>query len=337
MRSFAGAVELSQADLLAAPVHWPRPSALDVSIQALEGVGPQLAAAAAEAGIQTIGDVLGRFPHRHRDVTIRPLGELGEGETGTVLVEVLGSQPRPFRKRGLTITSVKVGDDSGHIRASWFNQPWVASKLIPGTRLLLTGKLTKRGFAVNEYEVVSAGGEEESRDKAPGPRVLSQGEGGAAGEGVLDPPPPAPPAAGGAYSRSPSHRSAESAEDSGLGGAGVSVGAERDRGAAGGAAGAPRTRGVGDAIRAAHFPEKAEEAEEALERIAFEELFLHQALLTTRKRRTGPPGPRRASARPASWSAAGSTRCRSSRPGTSSPPSTRSTPTSTPASRCSGC
>ena len=38
------------------------------------------------------------------------------------------------------MVSVKVGDASGHVRATWFNQPWVASKLIPGTELLLTGK-----------------------------------------------------------------------------------------------------------------------------------------------------------------------------------------------------
>ena len=43
-----------------------------------------------------------------------------------------GNQPRPFRKRGLPI-SVKVGDESGQVRATWFNQPWVASKLIPGS------------------------------------------------------------------------------------------------------------------------------------------------------------------------------------------------------------
>ena len=38
------------------------------------------------------------------------------------------------------MVSVKVGDASGHVRATWFNQPWVAAKLVPGTGLLLTGK-----------------------------------------------------------------------------------------------------------------------------------------------------------------------------------------------------
>jgi ATP-dependent DNA helicase RecG len=53
-----------------------------------------------------------------------------------------------------------------------------------------------------------------------------------------------------------------------------------------------------DAIRAAHFPETPEEADEALKRIAFEELFLYQAILATRKRshRTARPAPRLGSA-----------------------------------------
>ena len=126
--------------------------------EALAGVGPKLAAAAAEAGIHTVGDVLYRFPHSHRDRTIQPLADLEDGQTGTVLVEVLGSKPRPFRRPGLTITSVKVGDDSAHTKATWFNQPWVADKLNPGTRLLLTGKFSKRGLGVSEYEVLACRG-----------------------------------------------------------------------------------------------------------------------------------------------------------------------------------
>jgi ATP-dependent DNA helicase RecG len=282
MRSFGGAKKLSRADLLAAPLHWPRPSALDVSIQVLDGVGPKLAEAAAEAGIRTVGDVLLRFPHSHRDRTVVPLAEVAEGQQATVLVEVLGSKPRPFRKRRLTITSVKVGDESGHVRATWFNQPWVADKLEPGVRLLLTGKRTGKGFGVNEWEIVA------------GPRVLSQGEGGAAGGGVLDPPPPVPPAGG---TLMPVHPATEALKAQKI----RDWAEQACRWAPNAIEGLPaelRTRrklaGVGDAIRAAHFPEGPEEAEGALERIRFEELFLYQAILATRKRshRTARPAPR---------------------------------------------
>ena len=283
-RSFAGARELTRADLLGAPVHWPRPSVLDVGIEALRGVGPRLAEAAAEAGVHTVGDVLYRVPHRHRDRQLRQLASLEPGETGTVLIEVLGSKPRPFRKRRLTIVGVKVGDESGHVRATWFNQPWVADKLTQGSQLILTGKLSDRGFVVSEWELVRSG-----------PRVLSEGEGGPAGEGVLDPPPPLPPAGG--SDLIPVHPATEKLRPQK-----VREWAEQAvQWAANAVEGVPselrarkRLAGIGDALTAVHFPGSSEDVEQARERLTFEELFLHQALLATRKRthRAARPAPR---------------------------------------------
>ncbi|HEX6753327.1 MAG TPA: hypothetical protein VF093_07065, partial [Solirubrobacterales bacterium] len=130
-----------------------------MSLQALEGVGPKTAEAAVAAGIPTVGDLLLRFPHRHRDLTVVPVASLEQKQNATISVEVLANAGRPFRRRGLSILSVKVGDDSGSVRATWFNQPWLTSKLTAGTRLLLTGSRDKRGFRVSEYEFLpSAGG-----------------------------------------------------------------------------------------------------------------------------------------------------------------------------------
>ncbi|HEU4736578.1 MAG TPA: hypothetical protein VFS48_06095, partial [Solirubrobacterales bacterium] len=158
MRAFASTSELTEAQLRDARLRWPRPSALDVSLQALDGVGPKLAEVAGEAGVTTVGDLLLRFPHRHRDRTVVPVASLEFKQSATIAVEVLGDAPRPFRRRGLSIVGVKVGDDSGSLRATWFNQPWVAPKLTRGTPLLLTGSLDKRGFRVSEYEFLSSAG-----------------------------------------------------------------------------------------------------------------------------------------------------------------------------------
>jgi ATP-dependent DNA helicase RecG len=51
---------------------------------------------------------------------------------------------------------------------------------------------------------------------------------------------------------------------------------------------------VADAVHAIHFPEREEDVEGARERLAFEELFLYQAVLAARKRthRTARPAPR---------------------------------------------
>ena len=155
VRGFAGAGEPTRAELRAAPVHWPRPSVLEVGLESLDGVGPKLAEAARAAGIATVGDVLYRFPHSHRDRQIRPLEALEPGETGTVMVQVLGNPPRPFRRGKLTMVGVKVGDETDSVRATWFNQPWVSGKLEKGSTVLITGKRSPKGLAVQEWELVA--------------------------------------------------------------------------------------------------------------------------------------------------------------------------------------
>ena len=106
---------------------------------------------------------------------------------------------------------------------------------------------------------------------------------------------------------------------------------QRGRGAAGGAAGAAR---AGARRRCAPRRRTSRESTRTSRRrasgSAFEELFLHQAAARDAASAAA-ARPRPASAarqRPASSSRAGSTRCPSSPPATSSRPSTRSTPTS---------
>ncbi len=184
-RSFAGTAGLTREQLLQAPVHWPRPSVLDASLKAIEGVGPRLAEAAAEAGIATLGDLLLRFPHSHRDRTVTPVAALEPGKQMTIRVEVLSDATRPFRRRGLSILTVKVGDASGHVRATWFNQPWLTPKLTAGTGLLLTGSRDKRGFRVSEYELLPTAGPVAAGD--PPPPAVAKASSGAV-------PPTTPPA-----------------------------------------------------------------------------------------------------------------------------------------------
>jgi ATP-dependent DNA helicase RecG len=278
-------LELTRARLLDAPVHWPRPGLLDVSLEALEGVGPKLGEAAREAGIATVGDLLLRFPHSHKDRTVVPVSALEVGKQATVLVDVLADPSRPFRRRGLSILTVKVGDESDSVRATWFNQPWLARKFTKGTRLLLTGSRDKRGFRVAEYEVLSAAGPVGAGDPPP-PAVAKASSG-------VGPPTPSP--AGGTLV--PIHPATEALKAQRIrqwmeqairwvGNVPEPLSTElRVR---------RRFPGAADAIKAMHFPEDKDDAEQARERLAFEELFLYQALLTTRKQshRAARPAPR---------------------------------------------
>ena len=262
MRSCAGERELGRGELLAAAVHWPRPSVLEVGLSALRGVGPKTAEAAAAAGIRTVGDLLFHVPRRHRDLRIRQLGDVQPGETATVQVEVQGNQPRPFRRGRLRMVSVKVGDETGQVRATWFNQPWVAGKLTPGTQLLITGKRSDKGFAVGEWEMSDGRRLEESP------------------EGLV-----------------PIHSSTENLRRSQIRdwvGQAVDLAPNAIEGLPADIRARHRLAAIGDALRVVHFPQDMDELEPANKRLAFEELFLHQALLATRKRshRTARPAPR---------------------------------------------
>ena len=76
---------------------------------------------------------------------------------------VLGATSRRGRGR-LRILTARVADDTGEIKANWFNQPWLEAQLTPGTRVRLRGKPSRFGFQVASYDL---GEVTETADYAP--------------------------------------------------------------------------------------------------------------------------------------------------------------------------
>jgi ATP-dependent DNA helicase RecG len=131
-------------------------------VSALRGAGPKRTEAAAELGINSVGDLLWHLPHGYRDRTaMAEIADLRIGESTTVLAEVRSARVRPIRRRGLrAIVEAEVADSSGPMKAVWFNQAWVAEKLRPGAKVLLHGKLDRSSFRVEAHEIVSDDGAE---------------------------------------------------------------------------------------------------------------------------------------------------------------------------------
>src|SRR3954451_13766776 len=233
----------------------PRPSLLAARIDSLRGADPKLAAAAGEMGLDTVGDVLLHVPHSYRDrAAPRKLGELRIGEEATVEVDVRSARVRPTRRRGLVIVEATVADDSGPAKAVWFNQAWLVDRLAEGTRLLLFGKLDRSGFRVEAHEVLGAGGPEAA---------------GIHTTGIV-----------------PVHPASERLRAQRLREWAWQALALRSFAIEPLPAELRARRGLapaGDALAAAQFPETLEQAEQARRRLAFEELFLHQAALAARR------------------------------------------------------
>ena len=120
----------------AGPPRYPRPSRLATPL----AVKPPKAAAAAERlGLLTVGDLLEHLPRDRQDA--RTVIELAPGESATVVVEVRSIASRPVRRRGMRpLVEAVVGDETGTMKATFFNQPWLERRYKPGTRLLLQGK-----------------------------------------------------------------------------------------------------------------------------------------------------------------------------------------------------
>src|SRR5439155_1564376 len=76
-------------------------------------------------------------------------------EEAVIAGEVRRLSVRPTRRR-LTVLKAAVRDESGEISAVWFNQPWLADKLQPGTRLRLRGQLRRNEFHVRSYDLDGA-------------------------------------------------------------------------------------------------------------------------------------------------------------------------------------
>jgi ATP-dependent DNA helicase RecG len=147
-RAFAATRAPTRAELLAAPVRWPRPARLEQSLDIPPG---KLADGLRTLGIETVGALLEHLPRDRREA--RTVAELRPGEQATVAVEVRSIAARPVRRRGMRpLVEATVFDETGAMGAAFFNQPWLVERYRPGTRLLLHGKAQAGGrFAVAHH------------------------------------------------------------------------------------------------------------------------------------------------------------------------------------------
>jgi ATP-dependent DNA helicase RecG len=145
---FASSEPLTPDELEAAPVRYPRPSQLE---QAVTLAGEKAQHAAETLGLRTVGDLLEHLPRDRREA--RTVAELAPGEAATVVVEVRSISSRPVRRRGMRpLVEATVADETGVMKAAFFNQPWLAKSYPPGTRLVLHGSYRARNrFGVQAH------------------------------------------------------------------------------------------------------------------------------------------------------------------------------------------
>ena len=129
-----------------APVPPPTNEALNQGLKApvtvLQGIGPSNAKTLAALGVRTLDDLLHYYPRRYDDYSkMKPINRLSPGEVVTILAAVKRIDNRSLHGGKREITEAILDDGTGALRATWFNQPWLSSRLPVGTQIVLSGKV----------------------------------------------------------------------------------------------------------------------------------------------------------------------------------------------------
>ncbi|MFQ5408758.1 MAG: ATP-dependent DNA helicase RecG [Anaerolineales bacterium] len=113
----------------------------DSDITVVRGVGPKQAARLAKLGIHTLHDALTYFPYRHVDYSVlKPINRLTYGEEVTIVGTIHEVNTRRIKGGRSQLTQVIIGDGTGEIQCTWFNQPWIRERFKPGRQIQIAGK-----------------------------------------------------------------------------------------------------------------------------------------------------------------------------------------------------
>ena len=223
---------------------------LNTPLEALPSVGPKFWQKFKRLGLDTVQDLLFNFPVRYEDFSeIYRIDDLEPGQQATIQGIVEEVDVRHTWKKNLTIVEARIRDESGSIRAVWFNQPYVKNVLRPGRLANFSGKVSVSEEDIYlshpTYELVSF---RETRHTARLVPVYPETK-GLTSKGIR-------------FVVQPVLANLEPLSDW----LPEEIRESRDYPA------------LDKALRDIHFPDKMEDAERAQKRFAFEDLFLLQLL-----------------------------------------------------------
>ena len=109
-------------------------------------LGAHAARKLAEVGVHSYRDLLHHAPRRWEDRRALPgFAAIGGLDKATVVGTVLGRKLVPTRRGGGVLRAVLEDGAGERLTAVWFQQPWVERQLFPRQRLIVTGRVRRRG------------------------------------------------------------------------------------------------------------------------------------------------------------------------------------------------
>lgn len=117
------------------------PASLEAPLTSVPGIGPKSARTLEKLGLQTLGDLLWHLPRRYDDYSqLKTINRLTDGEEVTIIGTVDKIATRTVRGGKMKLVEATIGDGTGSIKITWFNQTWIANRLKAGRAVVLSGR-----------------------------------------------------------------------------------------------------------------------------------------------------------------------------------------------------
>lgn len=125
------------------------------------GIGPKFLDRLEKLEIKTVGDLLWHFPFRYEDFSqICKIAELQAGQQTTIQGTITDISLRRSWQRKMFLVEALISDETGSIRAIWFNQPYLKNILHKGKLVSFAGKVavSKNKFYLSNpvYEILNS-------------------------------------------------------------------------------------------------------------------------------------------------------------------------------------
>src|SRR3989338_4318886 len=129
-------------------------------ISSLAMIGPYFQKLLEKLSIQTIGEILYHAPFRYDNYSlVSKIAGIQVGETVSVEGRITDFK-NIFTRSGKKLQKAKLADETGEISLIWFNQTYLASIMRPGTEVSVAGEVKfyerKPSFLVPQYEIITA-------------------------------------------------------------------------------------------------------------------------------------------------------------------------------------
>jgi ATP-dependent DNA helicase RecG len=116
---------------------------LGTRLDTIHGIGPRFLARLHALHIETVRDLLWHFPFRYEDFSqLYRIADLEPGQQATVRGTVQEIDVRRTWQKRIIIIEATIADETGTIRAVWFNQPYIKNVLRPGKLANFSGKVS---------------------------------------------------------------------------------------------------------------------------------------------------------------------------------------------------